>query len=92
MPKYEITVCDGESCGIVGTARDPEVAKRKLTRELKRRGKKFRKAKVPVGMVRGEVREVVRGIPADKALYEGEERYGEPVKRRQRRPQRSEDV
>ena len=92
MPKYEITVCDGETCGVVGSARDAEKAKRKLARELKKRAKKMRKQKVPVGVVRGEVREVVRGMPADQAIYEGEERYGEPAKRRQRRSRPLEEV
>ena len=91
MAKYEVTVCDGETCGVVGSARDPEVAKRKLARELKKRAKGMRKSKIPKGIVRGEVREVVRGVPADQAIYEGEERYGEPAARRPRR-RRPDDV
>ena len=85
MARYAITVCDEEQCGIVGYSTSAEKAEAKMARELKKRSKKLRKAKVPRGSVRGEVRELERGIPAAKPLYVGHEYYGDgerPTRRR----------
>ena len=86
MP-YEITVCDGESCGVVGTARKLDVAKRKLTRELKKRAKaRFGREKAPTGVIAGEVREVVRGVRSEDASYAARLAYGEPRPSRPKKP------
>jgi len=87
MPKYRISVCDGNECEEL-TANDPEVAKRKMTRAMRKRAKKLRKDKTPEGRIVGEVREVNRGILADKPMYTGKEEYGTPSRggRRSRKP------
>ena len=87
MPKYRISICDQNECEEL-TANDPEVAKRKMTKAMRKRAKKFRKDKAPEGRVVGEVREVNRGILADKPMYTGKEEYGTPSKSRRSRKQK----
>ena len=87
MPRFEISVCDGETCSVVGRSNNPDVAKRKLAREVRKRARKLKGQKIPEGTVRGEVRQLDRGIPAEEALYVAEEHYGPPRKRRPRRKQ-----
>lgn len=84
MPRFEITVCDGTTCGVIGRSNDPETAKKKLKRAVKKRAKDLELQDVPEGVVRGEVRELHRGVPADEAIYEAERRYGPPAKRRRK--------
>ena len=84
MPKFKISVCDGEVCEEL-TAGTAESAKRKLATAVRKRAKRFAKSKVPEGHVHGEVREVNRGIMADEALYVADEHFGAPTRRTRRR-------
>jgi hypothetical protein len=84
MPKYRISCCDGEACEEC-TANNVETAKRKLTKAVRKRAKRWAKDKVPDAHVHGEVREVVRGILADEPVYVADQHFGAPTKRTRRR-------
>jgi len=87
MPRFKVSVCDGEACEEC-TANDIEVAKRKLTKAVRKRAKRFAKDKAPDAHVHGEVREVVRGILADEPVYVADQHFGAPKRRTSRRKPR----
>jgi hypothetical protein len=84
MPRFRISVCDGDECEEL-TANDAESAKRKLTKAIRKRARRFAKDRIPDGHVHGEVREVNRGILADDPLYVADESFGAPRARKRRR-------
>ena len=83
MPRYDITVCDGERCRKVGTAGSESAAKKRVKRELEKAARKAKRGDKE-GRIHVEARERKRGVPAEDPIYEAEVSVGPPARRRKR--------
>lgn len=86
MGRYLVTVCDEMGCEEVGRANTEEGAKRKATRAVRKRAKRWKGIPAPEGRIKASVYQIDRGIVREKEpVYEAEEKYGAPGRGAKRR-------